>query len=134
MAQIKISQVREGVKTALKPLANLEERFKEIVEKIQSQKVKTDDLPKVLNELTGKLKKARSEFERSFSDGLTQMMGAINVATKADIDAIDKKIDKLAKQMAKLQAPSAKKAPVKKAVAKKAQAKKPVAKKKASKK
>jgi len=121
MAERKIkipSQVREGVKTALKPLGNLEDRVKELVEKIQNQKIKPDDLAKVLKELQGRLKKSRTELERSFNEGVAQVLGTLNLATKADLNALEKKVEKLAKAMAKEH-------PKKKAPAKKKAAKKP---------
>ncbi len=118
--------LKENLKGATEPLNNVEKELREVLDKLGTQKLSKDELRSRLDEMVKKLKDLRNSIEKSMDDGLAKTLSALNLPSRSELDKLTKKVDKLSRDVAKLnKSAEGKKAPAKKAV-KKSAAKKTV--------
>ena len=119
--------IKDGAKAALDPLNKLEDRLNEAIKKITADKnVTKAEMKKVLNDALKWIKGTRSDFEKSFSDGVSRTLSILNLPTRDELTKLEKKLKTLDKSLKEIEKGVSGAKPAKK-VAKKI-AKKPVVK------
>ncbi len=123
--------IKDGAKAAMEPLTKLEEKINESLKKITNEKnISKTEMKKVLNDALKWVKGTRTDFEKSFSDGVTKTLSILNLPTRDEIVKLEKKLKNLDKSLKSI----AKTVKGEKKTGKKAKGKKPAVKKVAKKK
>jgi len=119
--KVKIPEsVKEKVRAAVEPLNKLEERVREAMKKATGGGVSQQELKKLMDEALQWIKGARKDVEKAFNDGVSWTFSALNLPSRDDVAALDKKVNKLAKDLSALEKQVGGKKTVKKPAVKKA--------------
>jgi len=116
--------VKDGIKNALEPLGSVEKVLKDLGSKIIEGATPPEDVKKVINDIVARVRNVRDDVEKAFQDGVAKTLSILKVATKDEIGSLQKKINKIEKEVRVLMGEKPKAAPAKKKVVKKAVAKK----------
>jgi len=113
--------IKEGAKSAIEPLNRLEDKVRDSLKKVtDGRPIPRDEMKKILNEALKRIKGTRSEIEKAFSDGVSRTLSVLNLPSRDDLLKIEKKVNKLTKDVKGLEAKTGKgKKPVTKKAAKK---------------
>ncbi len=95
----------EIVRNALLAGFGVQERVKELVEElVKKGELSESQGAKLVREWSEKAEKSSDELSRSISDILTKSLEKMNLPTREDIEAINKKIKALSARVKKLEA------------------------------
>jgi polyhydroxyalkanoate synthesis regulator phasin len=107
--------VKEKVKAAIEPLNKLEERVRETMKKAGSGKnVPPQELKKIMGDALKWIKGARTDVEKAVNEGVTWTISALNLPSRDDLVSIEKKVNRLAKDLGALEKQVGGKKPAKK--------------------
>ena len=107
--------LKDTLQAAREPLAKVEARVKETYDKVKNGgTVNQAELKKTFDEMLKWVRDASNGLEKAVNDGVTKTLGALNLPTKDDLMSLEKKVDKLAKDLNALKKVAPKAAPRKK--------------------
>lgn len=120
---------KDGAKAVLEPLNKLEDKITEAVKSLADEKeLNRPEVKKFLKDAQKWIGSTRGEIERAFSDGVSKTLSILNLPNRDELKKVEKKVNKLVKDVKVLQNTTGTKAKAKKT------AKKPTVKKVAVKK
>lgn len=83
-----------GLGMALKTQSEIEEMTREMIKK---SKMSEEEGRKFIDEMMKKYEDARKDMEKQIKDGVADYMAKADVASKKDLDALKKEVEKLKK-------------------------------------
>jgi polyhydroxyalkanoate synthesis regulator phasin len=83
-----------GLGLALKTQSEIEELTREMIKK---SKMSEEEGRKFIDDMMKKYEDARKDMEKQIKDGIADYMSKADVASKKDLDALKKEVDKLKK-------------------------------------
>ena len=98
--------IKETIQPALEPLSKVEAKVREAIGNIGEMNQK--EVKKVFDEVLKRVNNARAEVEKAFSEGIQKALGMLNLPSREDLEKIDKKVNKLAKDLQSLKTKKAK--------------------------
>jgi len=78
------------------------DKAKELVDElVEKGKITAEDAPKFMKDLVTKAEEGKKALEERIERGLENAANKLNIATKKDLEAIDKKLDLILKELKK---------------------------------
>ena len=78
------------------------DKAKEIVDElVEKGKITAEEAPKFLKDVIAKAEEGKKELELRIQKGTEDALNKLNVASKADVEAINKKLDLILKELKK---------------------------------
>jgi polyhydroxyalkanoate synthesis regulator phasin len=78
------------------------EKAKEIVDElVEKGKITAEEAPKIMKDLMAKAEESKKIFEERIEAGIENALNRVNVASKKDIEALEKKLDLILKELKK---------------------------------
>lgn len=78
------------------------EKAKEIVDElVEKGKITAEEAPKIMKDLMAKAEAGKKAFEDRIEAGIENALNRVNVASKKDIEALEKKLDMILKELKK---------------------------------
>lgn len=93
---------KNGVQSVMEPMSRVEKDLKDLLNKLASQKIPREEIKMKLVELLAKVGDARKDIERSMEEGIGKAFSALNIPTRAEVDALAKQVNKLNSEIRKL--------------------------------
>lgn len=111
---------KDGAKAVLEPLNKLEDRITEAVKALTDEKdLNKPEIKKFMKDAQKWIGSTRGEIEKAFSDGVSRTLSVLNLPSRDELKKVERKVNKLAKEVKALQpTPRAKKVAKKPAVKK----------------
>ena len=95
--------IRKTVLAGIGAATLTKEKAEELVDElIQRGEVASEERPKVVRELVTKAEKASKEWHERVEKAVKETVERLGIPTKADLDALNRKIDELAAEVEKM--------------------------------